>query len=69
MLHGRSAETARRGRRWACRGFAGLDDRAFPARQELWRLAAYLAIVAVAGNGPVGRQYLDRLAGAVRRYR
>jgi fructosamine-3-kinase len=44
-------------------------DRGFPERRELWRLAAYLAVVAVAGDGPIGRQYLDRLAGAVRRYR
>ena len=57
MLHGRSAETAR------------IDELMAAALQELWRLAAYPAIVAVTGNGPVGRQYLDRLAGAVRRYR
>jgi fructosamine-3-kinase len=44
-------------------------DPGFPGRRELWRLAAYLAVVAVDGDGPFGRRYLDRLAGAVRLYR
>jgi fructosamine-3-kinase len=44
-------------------------DRGFPERRELWRLPAYLAVVAVDGPGPFGRRYLGRLAGAVRLYR
>ena len=44
-------------------------DPGFAGRRELWRLAAYLAIVAVDGDGPFGRRYLGRLAAAVRRYR
>ena len=44
-------------------------DRGFAGRRELWRLPAYLAIVAVDGPGLFGRRYLDRLAAAVRSYR
>jgi fructosamine-3-kinase len=44
-------------------------DRGFAERRELWRLAAYLAVVAVDGPGPFGRQYRDRLAVAIRFYR
>jgi fructosamine-3-kinase len=44
-------------------------DRGFAGRRELWRLPAYLAVVAVDGPGPFGRRYLDRLATAVRSYR
>jgi len=44
-------------------------DPGFPERRELWRLAAYLAVVAVDGPGAFGRRYLDRLAVAVRRFR
>ena len=44
-------------------------DRGFAGRRELWRLPAYLAVVAVDGPGPFGRRYLDRLAAAVRSYR
>jgi fructosamine-3-kinase len=54
--------------------FAGYRDAApidegFAERRELWRLHAYLAIVAVDGSGPFGRRYLDRLAAAIRSYR
>ena len=44
-------------------------DPGFAGRRELWRLAAYLAVVAVDGEGPFGRRYLGRLAAAVRLYR
>jgi fructosamine-3-kinase len=44
-------------------------DHGFAGRRELWRLPAYLAVVAVDGDGPFGRQYLDRLAAAIRSYR
>jgi len=44
-------------------------DPGFAGRRELWRLAAYLAVIAVDGSGSFGRRYLDRLAAAVRRYR
>ena len=44
-------------------------DPGFAGRRELWRLPAYLAVVAVAGDTPFGRGYLDRLAAAVRLYR
>jgi fructosamine-3-kinase len=43
-------------------------DRGFAGRRELWRLPAYLAVVAVDGAGLLGRRYLDRLAAAVRSY-
>ena len=41
----------------------------FADRRELWRLAGYLAVVAVDGHRPFGRRCLDRLAAAVRVYR
>lgn len=44
-------------------------DPGFAGRRELWRLSAYLAIVAVDGHGSLGRQYLGRLAAAVETYR
>jgi fructosamine-3-kinase len=44
-------------------------DRGFAERRELWRLHAYLAVVAVDGSGAFGRRYLDRLAASVRSYR
>lgn len=44
-------------------------DRGFVGRRELWRLPAYLAVLAVAGGTPFSRAYLDRLAVAVRTYR
>jgi fructosamine-3-kinase len=37
----------------------------FPARRELWRLAGYLAVVAVDGGAPFGRATLPRLAAAL----
>jgi fructosamine-3-kinase len=43
-------------------------DPGFPGRRELWRLPAYLAVIAVAGADPVGRSFLPRLDDAVRRY-
>jgi fructosamine-3-kinase len=44
-------------------------DPGFAGRRELWRLPAYLAVIAVAGDSPFGQSYLDRLAAAVRLYR
>jgi len=44
-------------------------DPGFAGRRELWRLPAYLAVVAVAGGTFFGRTYLDRLAAAIKRYR
>ena len=44
------------------------STRASPA-PGTWRLPAYLAVVAVAGDDPFGRRYLDRLAAAIRLYR
>jgi fructosamine-3-kinase len=44
-------------------------DPGFAARRELWRLPAYLAVVAVAGGTSFGQTYLDRLAAAIRLYR
>jgi fructosamine-3-kinase len=44
-------------------------DPGFAGRRELWRLPVYLAVVAVAGDDPFGRRYLDRLAAAIRLYR
>jgi fructosamine-3-kinase len=54
--------------------FTGYQDLApidpgFAGRRELWRLHAYLAVAAVAGPGPFGRRYLDRLAAAIHSYR
>jgi len=44
-------------------------DPGFAGRRELWRLPAYLAVIAVAGGTSFGRAYLDRLAAAIRLYR
>jgi hypothetical protein len=38
-------------------------------RTELWRLATYLAVITIDGRKPFGRQYLARLADAIRLYR
>ena len=43
-------------------------DPGFAGRCELWRLPAYLAVIAVTGATPFGRSFLPRLAAAVRRY-
>ncbi len=43
-------------------------DAGFAGRRELWRLHAYLAVIAVDGAGAFGRSFLPRLADAVRRY-
>jgi fructosamine-3-kinase len=52
----------------AYRDIAPIDP-GFAGRWELWRLAAYLAVVAVDGHGPFGRRYFGRLADAIRLYR
>ncbi len=41
----------------------------FADSRELWRLAGYLAAIAVDGHRPFGRRYFDRLDAAVRAYR
>ncbi|MDT3446515.1 MULTISPECIES: fructosamine kinase family protein [unclassified Pseudofrankia] len=43
-------------------------DPGFPDRRELWRLHAYLAVIAVSGAKVFGRSFLPRLAAAVRQY-
>jgi fructosamine-3-kinase len=43
-------------------------DPGFAGRRELWRLPAYLAVVAVAGGTSFARTYLDRLTAAIKRY-
>jgi fructosamine-3-kinase len=43
-------------------------DPGFAGRRELWRLHAYLAVIAVDGAGVFGRSFLSRVADAVRRY-
>jgi hypothetical protein len=40
----------------------------FAGRRELWRLPAYLAVIAVDGRSPFGRQCLTRLGEALRCY-
>lgn len=45
-----------------------IDD-GFPGRRELWRLFAYLAVVAATGGTTLGRQFLTRLDQAVTSYR
>ena len=40
----------------------------FSDRRELWRLHAYLAVVAVDGTSSFGRPFLDRIATAVAQY-
>jgi fructosamine-3-kinase len=52
----------------AYRDIAPIDP-GFVQRRELWRLPAYLAVVAVDGSGSFGRRYLDRVSGAIRLYR
>lgn len=44
-------------------------DPGFGSRRELWRVHAYLAVIAVDGRGPFGRQFIPRLADALARYR
>jgi fructosamine-3-kinase len=51
----------------AYREHARLDP-GFAGRRELWRLAAYLAVIASYGSRPWGRTFLERLARAVRGY-
>ncbi len=43
-------------------------DPGFAGRRELWRLHAYLAVIAVAGGGAAGQAFLPRLDAALRRY-
>ena len=43
-------------------------DPGFAGRRELWRLHAYLAVIAVGGATAFGRTFLPRLAAAVRQY-
>jgi fructosamine-3-kinase len=43
-------------------------DPGFAGRRELWRLPAYLAVIAVDGAHAFGRSFLPRLAAAVRQY-
>ena len=43
-------------------------DPGFADRRELWRLAAYLAVIAVDGHPPFGRRYLNRVATTVLAY-
>ena len=50
--------------------FAGYRDRAaiddsFDGRRELWRVFAYLAVIAVDGANPFGRSFVARLAAAL----
>jgi protein-ribulosamine 3-kinase len=44
-----------------------IDD-GFGERRELWRVFAYLAVIALDGQNPFGRQFVTRLADALRRY-
>ena len=43
-------------------------DPGFADRRELWRIFAYLAVIAIDGQNPYGRQHLQRLVDAVDRY-
>ena len=43
-------------------------DPGFARRKELWRLAAYLAVITVDGHNPFGRWYIGRLADAIAAY-
>lgn len=43
-------------------------DNSFAERRELWRIFSYLAVIAVDGQNPFGRQFVTRLADALRRY-
>lgn len=52
--------------------FAGYRERAtiddgFDGRRELWRVFAYLAVIAVDGANPFGRSFVPRLAAALAR--
>lgn len=44
-------------------------DHGFAQRRELWRLFAYLAVIAVDGHNLFGRTFLSRLAEAIALYR
>ncbi|MFC0629226.1 fructosamine kinase family protein [Kribbella deserti] len=44
-------------------------DAGFAERRELWRLHGYLAVIAVDGASAFGRQFVGRLADAVKAYR
>ncbi|WP_222849168.1 fructosamine kinase family protein [Trebonia kvetii] len=43
-------------------------DPGFAERRELWRVHAYLAVVAVDGASPFGSSFVPRIAAAVRQY-
>jgi fructosamine-3-kinase len=43
-------------------------DREFGERRELWRIFAYLAVIACDGQNPFGRSFISRLADAAARY-
>jgi protein-ribulosamine 3-kinase len=43
-------------------------DPGFAERRELWRVFAYLAVVAVDGQHPLDRHFISRLASALRLY-
>lgn len=43
-------------------------DPAFGTRRELWRIFAYLAVIAVDGQNPFGRTFIPKLATATRQY-
>jgi fructosamine-3-kinase len=43
-------------------------DPGFADRRELWRIFAYLAVIAVDGQNTFGRQHLQQLADTVERY-
>ena len=43
-------------------------DAGFADRRELWRVFAYLAVIAVDGHNRFGREFTGRLADAIRRY-
>ena len=46
-----------------------LIDAGFAGRRELWRLFAYLVVISVDGDTPLGRAFLTRLDDALRLYR
>ena len=43
-------------------------DAGFAERRELWRMSAYLAVLAVAGGTPLGRRFLARLGHVIASY-
>jgi fructosamine-3-kinase len=43
-------------------------DAGFAGRRELWRIFAYLAVIACDGQSPLGRGFITRLADGLRRY-